>query len=377
MNKNLILNNIKEGINHNHNQFTQLNKVINEEIYKLKKKNISIIKLIGKGSFGHIYLAKYGNQNIALKIIKLENNDEILCDLSKKKYSYEINTHMNLHHLNIIKSFFHFSFVNENINYFVIFQFLANYKDLSKFIFYLQKRNIYNLINNTSNFGFLFYSSEIFIKYIIKQIFLGIFCLHEHNIIHCDIKPSNILINNFIMMITDFSIIVPYQKTKYTYINFGTKKYAPIESYFRETLTCNVFKVDYFSIGCIIFELLTKEVLIDENIEQQTNNKYIAFNKIIYKGINKLKNLNQIKGKKYSKKFINFIIGLIIPDPSLRIGYKEIIQNLFMNNDKDCKVINDIYNINGYEKGLKFFLELQKDIKNLNNFKKRRKYVIN
>ena len=44
MNKNLILNNIKDGINHNHNQFTQLNKVINEEIYKLKKKNISIIK---------------------------------------------------------------------------------------------------------------------------------------------------------------------------------------------------------------------------------------------------------------------------------------------------------------------------------------------
>ena len=288
-----------------------------------------------------------------------------------------MNTHMNLHHLNITKSFLNISFMNENLNYFVIFQYLANFKDLSNFIYSLQKKNIYNLTNNTNKFKFLFYLSENSIKFIIKQIFLGLFCLHEHNIIHCDIKPNNILVHNFKMMITDFSRIIPFQKTKYTYIKFGSKKYSPIESYFRETLTCNVVKVDFFSIGCILYEMLTTELLINKDIEEQPKDKYINFYKIIYKGINNLKNLNRKKGTNYSKKFIDFVIGLIIPDPSLRIGYKEIIQNLFMNNDKDCKVINDIYNINGYEKGLKFFLELQKDIKNLNNFKKRRKYVIN
>ena len=375
MNKNLLLKNNPKEDNNQNNELIQINKLLNDEIYKIKKKCISIIKKIGKGYFGIIYLAKYDNQHIALKVIKLEKKEQTVFDLNKKMIVYEMNTHMNLHHLNIIKSFLNISFMNENLNYFVIFQYLANFKDLSNFIYSLQKKNIYNLTNNTNKFKFLFYLSENSIKFIIKQIFLGLFCLHEHNIIHCDIKPSNILIHNFIMMITDFSIIVPLQKTKYTYINFGTKIYSPIESYFRETLTCNVFKVDYFGIGCIIFELLTKEVLINMEIEQKTKDKYIVFNKIIYERINNLKNLNRKKGTNYSKKFIDFVIGLIIPDPSLRFGFKEIIQNLFINNDD--KIIKNIYSINRYEKGLKLFIELQKDIKNLNNFKKRRKYIIN
>ena len=375
MNKNLLLKNNPKEDNNQNNELIQINKLLNDEIYKIKKKCISIIKKIGKGYFGIIYLAKYDNQHIALKVIKLEKKEQTVFDLNKKMIVYEMNTHMNLHHLNIIKSFLNISFMNENLNYFVIFQYLANFKDLSNFIYSLQKKNIYNLTNNTNKFKFLFYLSENTIKFIIKQIFLGLFCLHEHNIIHCDIKPSNILIHNFIMMITDFSIIVPLQKTKYTYINFGTKIYSPIESYFRETLTCNVVKVDYFSIGCILYEMLTTELLINKDIEEQPKDKYINFYKIIYKGINNLKKLDEIKRINYSKNFINFIIGLIIPDQSLRFGFKEVIEYLFMDNDN--KIIKDIYNINRNEKGLKLFIELQKDTKNLIKYKKRTKYVLN
>lgn len=371
---NIILNQNQKDKNQNNTELLKLNKLLNDELNKINIK-ITIIKIIGKGSYGTIFLAKYNNNNIVLKIIKLEKKDNVLFDLNKKEYLYEMNTHMNLHHLNIIKSFLNISFENNNINYFVIFQYWANFKDLSKLIYNIQKKNIYNIINNTKNFTFIFYLSEILIKYIIIQIFNGIFCFHEHNIIHCDIKPNNILVHNFKMMITDFSRIIPFQKTKYTYIKFGSKKYSPIESYFRETLTCNVVKVDYFSIGCILYEMLTKELLINKDIEEQSKDKYINFYKIIYKGINNLKKLDEIKRINYSKNFINFIIGLIIPDQSLRFGFKEVIEYLFMDNDN--KTIKDIYNINRNEKGLKLFIELQKDTKNLIKYKKRTKYVLN
>ncbi len=94
---------------------------------------------------------------------------------------------------------------------------------------------------------------------IIKQILEAVSKLHQKRIVHCDIKPANILIRKqenkiYEIVIADFGIakVVP---PGYLISNFkGTPTYmAP------EVLSNNgfSFKADMFSIGSLMYNLLS------------------------------------------------------------------------------------------------------------------------
>lgn len=59
--------------------------------------------------------------------------------------------------------------------------------------------------------------TEIYAKYFFYQLIKGIFHIHEHNIIHRDIKLENLLIDNLgKLKIADFgvSVLLPKPKTQ-------------------------------------------------------------------------------------------------------------------------------------------------------------------
>jgi serine/threonine protein kinase len=98
------------------------------------------------------------------------------------------------------------------------------------------------------------------ISQIVRQMAEAIHCLHENDIIHCDIKPSNILIRNFEpldLVLTDFgisSIIDAGESRKMTTIK-GTPMYWAPEAFNRSVgRSC-----DWWGLGMILLELLACE----------------------------------------------------------------------------------------------------------------------
>ncbi len=87
------------------------------------------------------------------------------------------------------------------------------------------------------------------------------------NIVHCDIKPENILINEvFDAYISDFGISKNIDTTNITVLGGYTTAYAAYENFssdlqqskeYQETKVLISKKTDVWSFGCLIFSLFT------------------------------------------------------------------------------------------------------------------------
>jgi serine/threonine protein kinase len=95
---------------------------------------------------------------------------------------------------------------------------------------------------------------------IIQQASHALHYLHEKHWIHCDIKPDNFLVNDEgDVKLIDFTIA---QRPKRSFLSFfgvkkavkGTRSYMSPEQIRGETLDA---RADVYSMGCVIFELLT------------------------------------------------------------------------------------------------------------------------
>ena len=95
---------------------------------------------------------------------------------------------------------------------------------------------------------------------IIKQICLGLKEIHESNIIHRDISPDNIFIDekNLKIKIGDFGISTISQ---YSYSPVGKYKYMAPEMQLEEGDEIKKVRynksVDIYALGCVLYELFT------------------------------------------------------------------------------------------------------------------------
>ena len=116
--------------------------------------------------------------------------------------------------------------------------------------------NLRSFIDKNMNDNTLIKESIIY--NLISQICNGIKEMHDKKIIHRDIKPDNIFMNeNMIIKIGDFGVskqLKSYKSYALTTKKLGTEYYAA-----PEILTKGIYneKSDIWSLGCIIYELLT------------------------------------------------------------------------------------------------------------------------
>jgi serine/threonine protein kinase len=139
---------------------------------------------------------------------------------------------------------------------------------------------------------------------IILEIVKLINKLHGRRIIHNDMKPNNVLMN---------------ENGEISIIDFSHSKKHEIE--FFETTLCygapelsKGYEADIWSIGCIYYELLTDKILFDVENEKE-------FNKMIAKK----EHIKLIKMMKFNKFDEELLLSMLKIGPTKRISTDEIL----------------------------------------------------
>jgi aurora kinase len=260
-----------------------------------KIQDFEIIKELGVGSFGNVFLVKHkGTQaEYAIKAIdkRSKANEE-----EKPYFKREVEVMYKIHHPNVVKLYGHFE--DNNYCYFIME--------------YISKGNVYNLLPTDKKKRL---STKICAS-IIKDIISAVYFLHHMNppIIHRDIKPENVLLsNNLVAKLTDFgwsNYIVDGEKRT---TMCGTPIYlAPeiiLDKGHDET-------VDLWCIGVLLFELATATVpFAGENFDQLKEN-------ILKVKINWPKDINTDAK--------NLIMKILKYEPKQRLPLEEMIKHPFI-----------------------------------------------
>ena len=272
------------------------------------------IRLIGRGSFGKVYLikSKTTKKEFALKEIELEESK-----LKSNTITGEVNILRKLDHPNIIS--FKGAF-NSNDHKFL--NIITEYADNGDFEEIIKFHSI-----DKKYFG-----EEDILNWLF-QVCLALQYLHENSIVHRDIKPSNIfLMENNTIKLGDFGlskIISPLHRTKTL---AGTPLYsAPellkeIEEIKKAKKKKDIelkeysYEVDIWSLGVTFCYIMSLEKPFD-SIDDIINN--IKSEKIF----NKEKNcyIDKIT-EKYSKEFLDLIDEMMTYEPSQRKNVEEILE---------------------------------------------------
>ena len=276
------------------NNFSFLLSNLEKKESNVLSNTFSNIEKIDKGGFGILYKAKHilDLKNYAIKkICLIKENDDVFCRNIYNKLK-EVRCLSNLNHPNIIR--YNTSWIEKNkkelfqeINIFIQMELMdINLKE------FLLKDNI----NNDNK------------EKIITNVISGIEYLHSQNIIHCDLKPDNILLNikeqniNQIK-IADFGLVIEKGRNFNEINEYGNFIYLPPESEYNNY----TLKYDIYSLGIIIFEIIEEWNTDMERIQKIINfkngkyiNKYKLLNSMISKKQNDRPNIKLLKNKKYS-----------------------------------------------------------------------------
>ncbi|KAJ8732131.1 hypothetical protein PYW08_014861 [Mythimna loreyi] len=208
---------------------------------RFKSHNLTILKTVGKGTYGNVYLCEK-RKSTKLTIVKdIELN--IKLPDHKQDIENEIQILSSLHHSNIIK--FYACYYTDN--HVMISMEYATSGNLAEYLYLkypkqLQQQEI------------LFYFC---------QILLGVNYIHNKNIIHRDLKAENILLtgkHGVIVKIGDFGISKVLASAKKTSTVIGTPYYLAPELCEGKPY-CS--KSDVWALGCLLYEMCTHKRAFD------------------------------------------------------------------------------------------------------------------
>ena len=288
--------------------------------------NFELISKLGEGSYSTVYKVrrKADLKMYALKKVKLKN-------LSEKEKQNALN---EIRILASIKS-----------------DHIITYKEA----FIEEKEKILCLVTEFANKGDLFQKITYFkqmqksfeekdIWNIFIQILQGLKCLHDHNILHRDLKSANIfLFNNNLAKIGDLNVS-KVTKNGIGHTQTGTPYYASPEVWNDESYTN---KSDIWSLGCVLYEM----ICLTPPFKAESMDG--LYHKIIKGKYNKIP-------EKYSKELNEILKLLFNVNPKERPSCDELLKNSIIKNKIEFFEENNKFNddINNNEES-----ELLKTIK--------------
>ena len=311
--------------------------------------DLTFIKIIGKGSFGQVYLTsrKGHSEFYATKIIK-----KIIADSAKvKKYFHnEINILKEIEHKNIMRLI---EIKQNSENYYLICE-LCNGGSLRQCV------NKYLKMYNKT------FSEEI-IQYLMKQIIEALKYLHGKHIMHRDLKLDNILVNfkdendksvlnmyGAEVKIIDFGFAAHVDKKQDLHKSvLGSPMYMDPKLLKKYTRTSNIDitgydeSIDIWSLGNIFYEMLTGKLAFDTNdikiLEQKIDTGFYSLPTTSYKEV------------------VGLLIGMFQYDSEKRLTAEELSKHDFLSKNIRHFVRIDINSVKNYIKNDKLVISIKED----------------
>ncbi|EGR33309.1 protein kinase yak1, putative, partial [Ichthyophthirius multifiliis] len=245
--------------NYDNEQYDYIMRV-NDIIYN-EQKNIQYVidNLLGKGTFGQVVKCSIQGQkeNYAIKVIKNKpayfhqaKTEILLLRVLNKQECEQTQEQMIENQRNKIVKL---------IDFFV-------FRSHFCLVFEMMDLSLYDFLRNSKFSGFSFN----LISFWIKQIAEGMAIIEQQQIIHCDLKPENIMIKKYFFIIQiktlQIHIINIYISNDIKIIDFGSacpdqnKIYSYIQSRFYRAPEIILglkytIAIDMWSLGCILVEL--------------------------------------------------------------------------------------------------------------------------
>ncbi|CCF57938.1 hypothetical protein KAFR_0D02900 [Kazachstania africana CBS 2517] len=203
---------------------------------------------VGEGTYGKVYKAKNNNSNelVALKKLRLNNERE----------GFPITS---IREIKLLQSFNH-----DNVS--TIREIMVENSKVVYMIFEYADNDLSGLLLNKS-----IEISDSQKKHIFRQLLSGLNYLHKNNVIHRDIKGSNILVNNKgNLKITDFGLARKIPSISKNDQNDYTNRvitlwYRPPELLLGTTNYS--YEVDMWGCGCLLMELYNSTAIFQGSSE--------------------------------------------------------------------------------------------------------------
>ena len=257
--------------------------------------DFTIIKELGSGSFGRVYLVSHKKTKAQYAIKAIDKRDKTNIE-EKPYFRREVEVMYKIHHPNVVKLFGHFE--DNNYCYFIME--------------YISKGNIYGLIPQDKKKRL---SSQI-VASLIKDVISAVYYLHNMNppIIHRDIKPENVLLGDrMVAKLTDFGWSNYMQEDAKRTTVCGTPIYLAPEIIKEQG---HDERVDVWCIGVLLFELTTATVPFPGNDLDTLKNNILKLKIAWPKDIN-----SDAK---------NLIMKILKLDPNDRLPLSEMISHRFI-----------------------------------------------
>ena len=201
--------------------------------------DFKIIKELGSGSFGRVYLVTHKQTKVQYAIKAIDKRDKSNQE-EKPYFRREVEVMYKIHHPNVVKLYGHFE--DNNYCYFIME--------------YISKGNIYGLIPQDKKKRL---STQI-VASLMKDVISAVYFLHNMDppIIHRDIKPENVLLaEGMVAKLTDFGWSNYMQEDVKRTTVCGTPIYLAPEIINEKG---HDERVDIWCIGVLLFELITANV---------------------------------------------------------------------------------------------------------------------
>ena len=291
--------------------------------------DLTLIKPLGKGAFGEVYLTSKQGTSIKYATKKIEKSRYLSNSKAKKYLDNEIAILKDINHPNIVKLIE----IKENSKYCFIVTEFCNGGSLS------------NCLEKYQDENDKAFPEEI-VQYLMRQIMDAMRYLHKNKILHRDLKLDNILVNYDNEIDKSKNNIM---KGKIKIIDFGFARYLKTEKLAYSTLGSPINmdpgilqklnkvanykdygydeKADIWSLGTICYELLIGKTTFDSESMKELLNK-----------VNKGK---YYLPKTLSKETVSFLNGMLQYDPKKRLTADKLYHHKFLRmNIKDFKNIN-------------------------------------
>ncbi|KAI9884737.1 MAG: hypothetical protein M1823_003481 [Watsoniomyces obsoletus] len=209
--------------------------------------NYELGRLIGKGSFGKVYLATHKLTNGSKVVLKSANKDD-------SNLAREIHHHRQFLHPHIAR----------------LYEVIVTEKLVWLVLEYCPGDELYNYLHHH---GPLPVEK---VQKIFTQLVGAVTYVHNKSCVHRDLKLENILLDKHEnVKLCDFGFTREYEgKASYLQTSCGTICYAAPEMLKGEKYAGE--KVDVWSLGVILYALLTGELPFDEDDDNATKTKILS-----------------------------------------------------------------------------------------------------